>query len=288
MQVVIDTMRGGTVVALTDKVALISGAARGQGRAHAVRLAQDGANIIGLDVLGDIATVPYPLATAADLDETARQVKALGRRFEAYQADVRDTTAVERAVSDGVAKLGRLDIALANAGIGGYSPAEVMTDEQWNNMIDVNLTGVFKLVRAAIPHIKAGGRGGSIILTSSSVASRLHANVSHYAAAKWGVNGLMKALAVELAPFDIRVNSVQPSAVDTMLIQNQANYDLFRPELTNPARADASAAFRGLHLLDIDWMQPADVSNAIAFLVSDDARYLTGVAMPIDSGATLK
>ena len=272
------------------QVAFITGAARGQGRSHAVRLAQEGADIIAVDLLGTVGTVGYPLATQEDLDETVRQVEALDRRIIASKADVRDSAALKAAVDDGVAQLGRLDIVLANAGIASFAPVDEMTDEMWDDMIDVNLTGVFKTVRAALPHLKAGGNGGAIVLTSSTAGIKGLANLAHYVAAKHGVVGLVKTLANELAPHMIRVNSVHPTSVDTTMIHNQQTYALFRPDKapSDVTRDDVGEAFQSLNALPIEWVEPVDISNAILWLVSDEARYVTGVQLPVDAGSVIK
>ncbi|GAA4729622.1 mycofactocin-coupled SDR family oxidoreductase [Modestobacter marinus] len=275
---------------LEGKVAFITGAARGQGRSHAVRLAQEGADVIAVDHLQDMATVGYPQATQADLDETVRMVEALDRRIIASRADVRDTAAMRAAVDDGVAQLGRLDIVLANAGIASFAPVEELTDEMWDEMIGVNLTGVFKTVRAAVPHIRAAGRGGAIVLTSSTAGIKGLANLAHYVAAKHGVVGMMKTLANELAPDMIRVNSVHPTSVDTDMIHNPETYGLFRPDKpkTEVTREEAAESFRTMNALPVEWVEPVDISNAILFLVSDDARYITGVQLPVDAGSVGK
>ena len=275
---------------LEGKVAFITGAARGQGRSHAVRLAQEGADIIAVDLLGTVGTVGYPLATQEDMDETVRQVEALDRRIIASKADVRDSAALKAAVDDGVAQLGRLDIVLANAGIASFAPVDEMTDEMWDDMIDVNLTGVFKTVRAALPHLKAGGNGGAIVLTSSTAGIKGLANLAHYVAAKHGVVGLVKTLANELAPHMIRVNSVHPTSVDTTMIHNQQTYALFRPDKapSDVTRDDVGEAFQIMNALPIQWVEPVDISNAILWLVSDEARYVTGVQLPVDAGSVIK
>jgi SDR family mycofactocin-dependent oxidoreductase len=275
---------------LEGKVAFITGAARGQGRSHAVRLAQEGADIIAVDLLGTVATVGYPLATQEDMDETVRQVEALDRRIVASKADVRDGAALKAAVDDGVAQLGRLDIVLANAGIASFAPVDEMTDEIWDDMIDINLTGVFKTVRAAVPHLKARGNGGAIVLTSSTAGIKGLANLAHYVAAKHGVVGLVKTLANELAPHMIRVNSVHPTSVDTTMIHNEQTYAAFRPDKapSEVTRDDVGEAFQSLNALPIQWVEPVDISNAILWLVSDDARYVTGVQLPIDAGSVIK
>lgn len=275
---------------LDGKVAFVTGAARGQGRSHAIRLAQEGADIIAVDICKQIESVGYPLSSPDDLAETVRQVEALDRRIVAHEADVRDGAAIKGALDDGVAQLGRLDIVCANAGIATYGPVEEMSDETWHDTIDVNLSGVFKTVRAAIPHLKQNENGGAIVLTSSAAGLMAIANAAHYVSAKHGLVGLMKALAIELAPFGIRVNSIHPTAVNTDMIHNRATYDMFRPDL-EPGTAttdDVGAAFQEMNLLPVNWVEPVDISNAILWLVSDAARYVTGVQLPIDAGAVIK
>ena len=271
------------------KVAFITGAARGQGRSHALRLAQEGADIIAIDICEDIAGTPYAGATEADLAETVRQVEALDRRIIASKADVRDFDTLKRAVDDGVAQLGRLDIVSANAGIlTSPGKAEDFSDETWNTMIDVNLTGVWHAAKAAIPHLKAGKNGGAIILTSSEAGLRGFANAGHYVSAKHGVVGLMRTLALELAPDLIRVNSIHPTQVDTDMIQNEATYRLFRPDLDKPTREDFAPASQSVNALPIPWVESIDISNALLFLASDEARFVTGVMLPVDAGCFLK
>jgi SDR family mycofactocin-dependent oxidoreductase len=241
-------------------------------------------------VLEQVGSVGYPLATQADMDETVRLVEALDRRIVASKADVRDTAALKAAVDEGVTQLGRLDIVLANAGIASFAPVEELTDEVWDDMIDINLTGVFKTVRAAVPHMKAGGNGGAIVLTSSTAGIKGMGNLAHYVAAKHGVVGLMKTLANELAPHMIRVNSIHPTSVDTMMIHNEQTYGLFRPDKapSEVTREDVGETFLGLNALPIEWVEPVDISNAILFLVSDDGRYITGVQLPVDAGSVIK
>jgi len=275
---------------LEGKVAFVTGAARGQGRSHALRMAQEGADIIAVDLCGQIGTVPYPMATPEDLAETVRQVEALDRRIIATEADVRDGAALTAALDDGVAQLGKLDIVAANAGICSFAPADELTDEMWDEMIATNLTGVFKTARAAIPHLKANGNGGAMVLTSSTAGIMGIPNLAHYVSAKHGVVGLMKVLALELAPHMIRVNSVHPTSVNTDMIQNQVTYDTFRPdkEPGTATRDDAADAFTSLNALPIKWVEPVDISNAVVFLASDMARYVTGVQLPVDAGSVIK
>ncbi|TKJ22887.1 mycofactocin-coupled SDR family oxidoreductase [Blastococcus sp. CCUG 61487] len=267
---------------LEGRVAFITGVARGQGRSHAVRLAQEGADIIGVDISTGVGSVGYPLATAEDLAETVRQVEALDRRIVATEADVRDTAALKAALVRGVAELGRLDIVLANAGIASFAPIEDISDEMWDDMIGINLTGVFKTVRAAVPHLKAHGEGGSIVLTSSTSGIKGLANLAHYVAAKHGVVGLVKTFANELAPHMIRVNSIHPTSVDTDMIHNLETYATFRPD--KPAdqvtRDDVAESFQQLNAMPVKWVEAVDISNAIVFLCSDMGRYRPSTDRP--------
>jgi SDR family mycofactocin-dependent oxidoreductase len=270
------------------KVAFVTGAARGQGRSHALRLAQEGADIIAVDIGKQIDSVPMPMATPDDLNQTVRQVEELDRRIVATQTDVRDYAGLKRALDDGVAQLGRLDIVAANAGIASFGPAEELSEEAWQDMIDVNLTGVWHTCKAAIPHLKAGGRGGSIILTSSAAGLKGYANVSHYVSAKHGVVGLMRTLAQELAPHMIRVNSIHPTQVDTPMIMNETAFRLFLPDHEHPTVEDFAPVSQTMNALPIPWVDPVDISNAVLFLASDEARYITGVPLPVDAGALIK
>ncbi|MCU1558066.1 MAG: NAD(P)-dependent oxidoreductase [Microbacteriaceae bacterium] len=271
------------------KVAFITGAARGQGRSHALRLAQEGADIIAIDICEALPENTYPPATEEDLAETVRQVEALDRRIVASKADVRDFAQLKKAVDDGVAQLGRLDIVSANAGIGGTpNRSEDIPEEEWTNMLDINLSGVWRTAKAAIPHLKAGGRGGSIILTSSDAGLFAYENISHYVSAKHGVVGLMRTLALELAPDFIRVNSVHPTTVNTPMVQNEGTYRLFRPDLENPTQDDFAAAAVSMNALPIPWVEPVDISNAVLFFASDESRYVTGVPLAVDAGAAIK
>jgi SDR family mycofactocin-dependent oxidoreductase len=274
---------------LDGKVAFITGAARGQGRSHALRFAQEGADIIAIDIVDQMDTVPYGMAKPEDLDETVRQVEALDRRIIATKADVRDFQAVKAAVDDGVAQLGRLDIVSANAGIFSFGAIEDLSDAEWDEMQDVNLKGVWHTAKAAIPHLRANG-GGSIILTSSSAGVKAVPNIGHYVAAKHGVVGLMKTMALELAPDMIRVNTVNPTSVDTDMIQNSAAYELFAPDLPEAERSRdvLGDRFMTLNALPIPWVEVVDISNAVLFLASDEARYITGVVFPVDAGQLVK
>jgi SDR family mycofactocin-dependent oxidoreductase len=272
------------------KVAFITGAARGQGRSHAIRLAQEGADIIAVDLVRQVDSVPYPMSTPDDLAETVKEVEALDRRIIATEADVRDYGALKKALDDGVAELGGLDIVSANAGITSYGRAEELPEKTWQDVINTNLTGVWHAAKAAIPHIRAGGRGGSIILTSSTAGLKALLNSSHYVAAKHGVVGLMRTLALELAPDMIRVNSVHPTTVNTDMIQNPATYALFAPDLAEKDRTKErlTERFTALNALPIPWVEPVDISNAVLWLASDESRYVTGVTLPVDAGSLVK
>lgn len=272
---------------LTGKVAFVTGAARGQGRSHVVRLAEEGADIIAVDACVNIDSVDYPLAAVEDLDETVRLVEKFDRRIVARQVDVRDLAGLEAALAEGVAELGGLDIVVANAGILSCAPAAELSPRAWQDMIDINLTGVYHTARAAIPHLISGGAGGSIILTSSSLGIRAMPNVSHYVAAKAGVIGLMRSLALELAASSIRVNTVNPSIVDTDMVHNQATYNLFVPHIPDASREQAAEVFATLNPLPTPWVQSEDVSNAVLFLASDDGRFVTGQEFKIDAGFAL-
>jgi (+)-trans-carveol dehydrogenase len=267
------------------KVAFITGAARGQGRSHAVRLAQEGADIVALDICQDVETVPFAGATEADLQETVKAVEALDRRIVAQQADVRDLAAVQRVVDEGLSQFGHIDIVCANAGILSITPVLDVTEEQWDTVVDINLTGVWKTVKAAAPAMVERGQGGSIILTSSAAGLIAYPNLGHYTAAKHGVTGLMRALAVELAPHRIRVNSVHPTTVDTPMVDNPAIRELFTgdPQI---GRDEAAEAFKPLNALPVPWVEAVDISNAVLYLASDEARYVTGTTMVVDAGAT--
>lgn len=274
---------------MDGKVAFVTGAARGQGRSHAVRLAQEGADVIAVDICRDFKNSPADGATSEDLDETAGLVKNAGGRVVTAEVDVRDYDALKAAVDSGVEQLGRLDVIIANAGIGTTAGKLHKTDEaRWQEMIDVNLSGVWKTVKAGVPHVLTGGRGGSIILTSSVAGNKAYPHVGHYVAAKHGVIGLMRSFAVELGHQMIRVNAVLPTHVNSPLLMNEATYRAFRPELDNPGPGDLAPVCQSFHYLPIPWVTPEDISNAVWFLASDEARYITGVALPVDAGSCLK
>ncbi|MDN5915393.1 MAG: mycofactocin-coupled SDR family oxidoreductase [Pseudonocardia sp.] len=271
------------------KVAVITGAARSQGRSHALRLAAEGADIIAIDLCAPVRSVGmYPPSTEEDLAETVRLVEELDRRVVSRVADVRDSTALRAAVDAGVAELGRLDIVSANAGIFEIHPALEITDDDWREMIDTNLTGVWNTCRAALPHLIDGGRGGSIVITSSTAGIKGTPNTVHYTAAKHGVVGVMRTLANEFAQHSIRVNTVHPTGVDTVMIQNKKTWGLFLGGEDGATREAAEPAFASSNALPVPWVDPVDISNAILWLSSDEARYVTGVMLPVDAGYTIK
>ncbi|AOS90930.1 mycofactocin-coupled SDR family oxidoreductase [Mycobacterium intracellulare] len=275
------------------KVALVTGAARGQGRSHAVRLAEEGADIIAVDICKPIREgvldTAIPASTPEDLAETADLVKGHNRRIFTAEVDVRDYDALKAAVDNGVEQLGRLDIIVANAGIGnGGETLDKTSEEDWTEMIDINLAGVWKTVKAGVPHLIAGGNGGSIILTSSVGGLKAYPHTGHYVAAKHGVVGLMRAFGVELGQHMIRVNSVHPTHVKTPMLHNEGTFKMFRPDLENPGPDDMAPICQLFHTLPIPWVEPIDISNAVLFFASDEARYITGVTLPIDAGSCLK
>jgi SDR family mycofactocin-dependent oxidoreductase len=271
---------------LDGKVAFVTGAGRGQGRASALRLAREGADVIALDVAADpLQTLSYGLSTPSDLDETIALVEAEGRRAVRGVADVRHLAEVQAVVAEGLEAFGRIDLVHANAGIGSWAVTWEMTEEQWREMIDVNLTGVFNTVRAALPSMVERGEGGALVLTSSTAGLIGYMNTAHYTAAKHGVLGLVKVLAQELGPHRIRVNAVCPTTVNTPLVINDATFELFAPDVENPGPDDVRAAFAGLNAYDdLPWIEPEDVADAVAWLLSDEARYVTGIALPVDGG----
>jgi SDR family mycofactocin-dependent oxidoreductase len=272
---------------LAGQVAVVTGAARGQGRSHALALAREGASIIALDACAPIATVPYPLSAKADLETTAEQVEALGSRVVHGVVDVRDLAEMDQFIRDAVADLGRLDIVCANAGISTPSPTLEMTEETWQTTIDINLTGVWKTCKATVPHIVAGNRGGSVIITSSSATAMISRNIAHYTASKHGLIGFMRVLAKELAPYRIRVNTLHPTGVNTPMILNDPMYRLFRPDLADPTREDFEASARSHHALGVSAVEPEDVSAAVIYLAGPSGRYVTGSTFMLDAGGPL-
>jgi SDR family mycofactocin-dependent oxidoreductase len=268
---------------LSGKVALVTGAARGQGRSHALTLAREGADIIGIDIAEKVDTVPYDLATQDDLDQTAAEIEALDRRAIFVKADVREQAQVDAAVERGLSEFGQIDILVANAGI--YSQANFweMTDDMWNDMIDINLTGVWRSAKAVAPHM-IERQSGSMVLTSSVNGFQPGYQLAHYVATKHAVIGLTKNFANELAPYNVRCNAVCPGAIDTPMLNNPPQYERFAGK-ADGTREEAFESVRRFHLLKGRSMLPAAaVSNGILWLVSDEAEHVTGIALPVDAG----
>jgi SDR family mycofactocin-dependent oxidoreductase len=262
------------------KVALITGAARGQGRAHAIRLAQEGADIIAIDICESIANVSYPGATKGDLAETVRAVEGLGQKIVSRVADTRDAEALKAAADEGVAVLGKLDVVVANAGICIIAPWDQVTPEIFRDTIDINLVGTWNTVMATAPHLVRGG-GGSIILTSSVAGLKGLPFQVHYVASKHGVTGLARAFAQELAKDHIRVNSLHPTGVQTAMAEGD-----LRAKLTAAIEANPRVGGMYTNSLPIEVTEPEDQANAVLFLASDESRYVTALAMTVDAGCT--
>ncbi len=267
------------------QVALVTGAGRGQGRAHAVGLARDGADIVICDVDGDIRNVPYSLSRAVDLKETAALVEATGRSCLAVVCDVRESAAVDALAQQAVDRFGKLDIVVANAGIVSFGRVQDLTDDQWGDLISVNLTGVFHTMRAALPHM-ISRQYGRIVATSSMAARGGTANAAHYVASKWGVIGLVKSLAREVAGDGITVNAICPSNVDTIMIHNKPTYQLFRPDLSDPTRDDVIDGFIHSHQIPVPWVPPEAVTDAVRYIVAPSSKYITGSTLDVACGNT--
>jgi SDR family mycofactocin-dependent oxidoreductase len=271
---------------LAGKTALLTGAARGIGRACAVRFAEEGADLALVDIGRDVETVPYAGARAEQLGEATEEIRALGRRVLAFNADVRDGQALRAAARQAADEFGRVDVLVAAAGIDSWGAAWELTDEQWQTMIDVNLTGVWQSAKAAAPHMIEQG-GGSMVLIGSVLSHKHNPGFAHYTAAKHGVLGLTRAFALELAPHMVRVNSIDPTAVATDMTLNQ----LFFDELGGRERAsteDVEKRLLAWNAMPLSMVEPLDIANAALFLASDEARYITGVSLPVDLGAMLK
>jgi SDR family mycofactocin-dependent oxidoreductase len=268
------------VSTVEGRVALVTGAARGQGRSHAVALARAGLDVAVCDLAGPLTTVPYPLGTAGELAETVRLVEAEGRRCVSAVLDVRDGAALAELVARTVATLGRLDTLVANAGVISYGAAWELSDAQWDEVVGVNLTGVWRSCRAAVPAMLAGGEGGAIVITTSTAAAKGLSRMAHYAAAKHGCIGLARSLALELAPHRIRVNCVAPGGVRTPMGTST--------QMQEVMEADPDLARTLTAALPVDLVEPADVSAAVVWLCSDAARQVTGAVLPVDAGTLLR
>jgi SDR family mycofactocin-dependent oxidoreductase len=274
---------------VAGKVAFITGAARGQGRSHAIRLAEEGADIVCVDLLDQMPSLNYPQGTAEDLAETVDAVKGLDRRIMAEKADVRERAQLRAVVEAGVAEFGRLDIVVCNAGI---LPVKHRVPMEFIDAVDVDLVGVFNTVAVTLPHLQAGA---SIVVTGST-AGLMPGTLTNpvlgpggvgYGYAKAMIPQYVETLALQLAPHMIRVNAIHPTNVDTNLLQNADMYTVFRPDLEHPTREDATPAFQTFQAMPIPWIEVRDVSNAVVFLASDEARYITGQQLRVDAGAML-
>jgi (+)-trans-carveol dehydrogenase len=279
--------QAGTAGRLTGAVAFVTGIARGQGRAHAVRLAQEGADIVGLDLAAPVPSMGYPTGTAKELEDTVALVQATGRRIVARAADVRDRASIETLLDDAVEEFGRLDIVVANAGVSPPAlPMWKIPTAQWDDVISINLTGVFHTLAASVPHLLAGRNGGSVIVISSSAGLKGVPHLSGYVATKAAVIGLARSLANEVAHRQIRVNVICPGTIDTpMVTANDQQFKLFRPDLADPTLEDCREGFRAMMPTGEPWLAPDRISDAIVFLASDQARYITGVVLPVDQGS---
>ncbi|HVX21901.1 MAG TPA: mycofactocin-coupled SDR family oxidoreductase [Acidimicrobiales bacterium] len=272
---------------LDGKVALVTGAARGQGRAEALMLAERGADVIALDICGPIkGRESFPPSTTAQLDRLGDDIQALGRQARTFAVDTRDLPAVEDAVEQGLAAFGHLDVVVANAGIAGSRAlVHEIAPSDWQATIDVNLTGVWHTVRAALPPMIEAGKGGSIIITSSAIVANPRAHVGDYGAAKAGVSHLMRTLAIENGRYGIRVNAILPGNVDSPMVMNEPTFRLFRPDLESPGREDVLPLYADMALLkEKALLDPEDIANAVAWLASDEAAYVTGITMAVDMG----
>jgi SDR family mycofactocin-dependent oxidoreductase len=270
------------------KAALVTGAARGQGRSHAARFAAEGADVILCD-LGDrtLETVEYPLGTAADLEQTAGLVEQHGRRAHVFEADVRDLAELRAGVEAAIEAIGRIDILVVNAGICTFSPLAEMSERTWSEMIDVNLTGAFNSIRSVIPHM-IERRSGRVVATASMAGRAGWENIGHYAASKWGLIGLVKSLALEVAPQGITANVICPSSVDTPMTNNPGSFRLFRPDLANPTLEDAIPALTAVNVIPVPWVDPSDISDAVLFLASDEAAAITGATLSVAAGVNAR
>ncbi|MGW6036778.1 mycofactocin-coupled SDR family oxidoreductase [Gordonia terrae] len=271
---------------LDGKTVLITGGARGQGRAHALTSAREGADVILLDITRQLDSVEYPLATADDMTETVRQVEALDRRALTFDADVRDQTQLDDAVAAGIAEFGKIDVLIADAGIWTRAPFWEMSEQMWSDMMDVNLTGVWKSAKAVAPHM-IERQSGSIVITSSVNGLEPGMNYAHYVATKHGVIGLMKNIALELAPHGIRCNSINPGAIRTPMTDQQGAWDMFAGHEGGTPDDLIEGGYHFHALKGHSFMPPEVIANTALYLNSDLAASVTGVTIPVDAGHLL-
>jgi SDR family mycofactocin-dependent oxidoreductase len=269
------------------RVVVITGGARGQGRSHAVEFARLGADIAVCDLCHDLASVGYPLATPDDLAETVRLVEEQGRRCVSSVTDVRDLEATMAFVEEARAVLGSTDILVANAGINSLGSINTLTAAEWSETIDTNLTGVFNAMRAVAPHMRRQ-RWGRIIGISSMMGRSSNPGIAAYVASKWGVIGLVKSVAFELAHVGVTVNAIAPGNVSTPMIHNDTLYGLMRPDLDHPTREDVAPGMAGLHVQPVPWIEPEEITAAVVFLASEGARHITGSVIDVDAGASAR
>ncbi len=269
------------------RVVVITGGARGQGRSHAVEFARLGADIAVCDLCHDLGSVGYPLATPDDLAETVRLVEEQGRRCLSSVTDVRDLDATLAFVEEAHAALGSTDILIANAGVSSLGSISTMTAAEWSETIDTNLTGVFNAMRAVAPHMRRA-RWGRIVGISSMMGRSSNPGIAAYVASKWGVIGLVKSVAFELAHFGVTVNAIAPGNVSTPMIHNDTLYGLMRPDLDHPTAEDVAPGMAALHVQPVPWIEPEEITAAVVFLASEGARHITGSVIDVDAGASAR
>ncbi|MCW2526728.1 MAG: oxidoreductase, family [Pseudonocardiales bacterium] len=272
---------------LTGKVAVISGGARGQGASHALTLGRAGASVVLIDIVEQIATVPYPMATPADVSATQERLTTEGVPFAFRQGDLRDPQVAQAAIDEAIDRFGRVDIVVPTAGI--CIPGSVLeaTDADWQDTLDVNVTGVFNLARAGARRLVEQNEGGSIIFTGSFAATRGSQGLAAYTAAKHAIVGLMRCFAADLGEHSIRANLINPGTIDTPMIANDAIYGRFRPDLPSVSREQAADAFQALNRLPIPWLEAKDISAAVLWFASDESRFVTGSELAVDAGMAL-